>query len=62
MKSKRQREKAFTLIELLVVILIISLIATILAPRIFKGLGKAKRDIAKAKMSNIEKQACPHQP
>lgn len=50
---KRKRE-GFTLIELLVVILIISLIATVLVPRVFKGLGKAKRDIAKAKMTNIE--------
>lgn len=53
MKLKTQKQKAFTIIELLVVILIISLIATVIAPRIFKGLGKAKSDIAKAKMANI---------
>jgi len=37
-----------------VVIMIISLIATIVSRRVFTGLGKAKRDIAKAKMANIE--------
>ena len=50
----RSNRKAFTLVELLVVILIISLIATVMAPRIFSGLGKAKRDIARAKITTIE--------
>ena len=54
MKRARRKEKAFTLVELLVVILIISLIATVISQRVFTGLGKAKRDIAKAKMANIE--------
>jgi general secretion pathway protein G len=54
MKEIKQKEKAFTLVELLVVILIISLIATVISRRLFTGLGKAKRDIAKAKMANIE--------
>lgn len=53
MKRIRKNGRAFTLVEVLVVILIISMIATVLA-RIFKGLGKAKSDIAKAKMTNIE--------
>lgn len=54
MKRMKRKEKAFTLVELLVVILIISLIATVISRRVFMGLGKAKRDIAKAKMANIE--------
>lgn len=54
MKRIKRKEKAFTLVELLVVILIISLIATVISRRVFTGLGKAKRDIAKAKMANIE--------
>ncbi len=54
MKRMKRKEKAFTLVELLVVILIISLIATVISRRVFRGLGKAKRDIAKAKMANIE--------
>jgi general secretion pathway protein G len=39
---------------LLVVILIITMLAAFVAPRMFKGLGKAKRDIARAKMAIIE--------
>jgi len=42
------------MIELLVVILIISMLAVFVAPRMFKGLGKAKKDIARAKMAIIE--------
>jgi len=54
MKRLKRKEKAFTIVELLVVILIISMLATFVAPRMFRGLGKAKRDIAKAKMAIIE--------
>lgn len=54
MKIMERKNKAFTLVELLVVILIISLIATVLGGRIFRGLGRAKRNIAKAKMATIE--------
>jgi general secretion pathway protein G len=41
-------------VELLVVVLIISMLAAFLAPRMFKGLGKAKAEIARAKMTLIE--------
>ena len=54
MKETNRRDKGFTLVELLVVIVIISLIATVLVPRVFKGLGRAKSDIARAKMANLE--------
>ena len=54
MKHKERKQKAFTLVELLVVILIISMLAAFVAPRMFKGLGKAKADIARAKMAIIE--------
>lgn len=54
MKQKKRKEKAFTLVELLVVILIISMLAAFVAPRMFKGLGKAKQDIARAKMAILE--------
>ncbi len=50
----RRKRKGFTLIELLAVILIIGMLAAFVAPRIFKGLGKAKHDIAKSKMAKIE--------
>lgn len=54
MKRKGRNRRGFTLVELLVVILIISMLAAFVAPRMFKGLGKAKRDIARAKMAIIE--------
>lgn len=52
--TRRRKRKAFTLVELLVVIVIISMLAAVLAPRMFHGLGKAKADIARAKMTIIE--------
>lgn len=54
MVRMKHKKRAFTLVELLVVILIISMLATFVAPRMFKGLGKAKREIARAKMAIIE--------
>jgi general secretion pathway protein G len=39
---------------LLVVVLIIGMLATLLAPRMFQGLGEAKSKIARAKMARIE--------
>ena len=50
----RRKRKGFTLIELLTVVLIIGMLAAFVAPKIFKGLGKAKHDIAKSKMAKIE--------
>jgi len=54
MRQNTRNEKGFTIVELLVVILIISMLAAFVAPKLFKGMGKAKRDIAKAKMAIIE--------
>ena len=50
----KRNEKAFTIVELLVVILIISMLAVFVAPRMFRVLGKAKRDLAMPKMKIIE--------
>jgi len=53
MKRTKSKRKAFTLVELLVVIMIIGMLAAFVAPKMLTGLGKAKRDIAKAKMAII---------
>jgi general secretion pathway protein G len=54
MTKKKQKRKGFTLVELLVVILIISMLAVFVAPRMFTGLGEAKQKIAKSKMAIID--------
>lgn len=53
-RRRRRQENGFTLVELLVVVLIIGMLATLLAPRMFQGLGEAKSKIARAKMARIE--------
>jgi general secretion pathway protein G len=50
---KRQK-RGFTIIELLAVATIIALLAVFVVPRAFKGLGKAKSQIAKGKISILE--------
>lgn len=51
---KRRNQKGFTLIEILVVMLIISMLAAFVAPRVFKKLSQSKRVIARSKMAIIE--------
>lgn len=51
---RRRKRKAFTIIELVAVAMIISLLAVFVVPRAFKGLGKAKHDIARGKIGIIE--------
>ena len=50
----KDKHNGFTIVELLIVIAILSLLAAWLTPKLFMGLGKAKRDIARAKMATIE--------
>ena len=52
--NKNRNRKAFTLVELLVVVLIITMLAAFVAPRMFSGIGKTKADLSKAKMAIIE--------
>jgi len=54
MKHRRQHRKGFTLVDLLVVVGIITMLAAMLVPRVFRGMGKTKADIARAKMAIIE--------
>ncbi|MBN2180950.1 MAG: type II secretion system major pseudopilin GspG [Sedimentisphaerales bacterium] len=53
-KKDRKNRKAFTLVELLVVIMILALLAGVVAPKFIGQIFKAKRDIARPKMRNIE--------
>ena len=54
MERNKQREKAFTLVELLVVIVIISMLGAFVAPRVFKQIGKSKRDLARPRLALVE--------
>ncbi|MGA1863510.1 MAG: type II secretion system major pseudopilin GspG [bacterium] len=47
-------QRGFTLIELLVVMIIISMLAALVGPRVFNKLGKAKRQAAEAQISQLE--------
>ena len=48
------KEKGFTLIEILVVMVIITLLASLVAPRLFPKLGKGKQSAAKAQIELLE--------
>ena len=54
MKRIRREKNGFTIVELLVVIMIISMLAVFVVPRMFKGLGKTRREIARAKMAILD--------
>jgi len=54
MERKKQKRKAFTLIELLVVIIILSALAAFTAPKLFKYVGKSKKDLAKPRLALVE--------
>lgn len=50
----RKSKKGFTIVEILVVIILISLIATVIVPKMFKGIGEQKARLTKAKMATLE--------
>jgi general secretion pathway protein G len=54
MERKNRKRKAFTLVELLVVVIIITMLAAFVAPRMFSGIGKTRADLSRAKMAIIE--------
>ncbi len=54
MNRKNRKRRAFTIVEMLVVVLIISMLAAFVAPKLFKGIGKTKADMSRAKMATID--------
>ena len=46
-------EAGFTLIEILIVVVIIGLLASLVAPNLFKNLGKSKKKIAAAQIEML---------
>ena len=54
MERKNRKRKAFTLVELLVVVLIITMLASFVAPKMYKVINRSKADLTRANMANIE--------
>ncbi len=51
--ARRLRRRAFTLLEIIVVVTIIALLATMVAPRVLKWLGKANVNVAQAEVAKL---------
>jgi len=49
-----KKEKGFTLIEILVVVVIIGLLASLVAPKLFNKLSSSKQKVAKTQIHMIE--------
>jgi general secretion pathway protein G len=49
--DSRASERGFTLIELLIVMIILSLLAALVAPKMFGKIGKSKQNAAKAQIA-----------
>lgn len=57
--SSKKDERGFTLIEIIVVMVMIVLLASLVAPKLFPKLGKGKQSTAKAQIELLE-QALDH--
>ncbi|XOV79225.1 MAG: type II secretion system major pseudopilin GspG [Aestuariibacter sp.] len=53
-KYRSPKTNGFTLVELLIVIVIIGLLGSLVAPDMFRNLGKSKQSTAKAQMQMFE--------
>ena len=54
LQSAKSEESGFTLIEILVVMAIISMLAIMVAPNLFRQQAGAMRDVARAEISTLE--------
>jgi general secretion pathway protein G len=52
-RRRRTQRSGFTLIEILVVIVVISILATLVAPSIFQNVGTAKSTTAKSQIESL---------
>jgi len=52
-KIRRPKEEGYSLLEILVVLAVISLLATLVAPRLFSHVDKSKVTTAKAQMKSL---------
>lgn len=55
LKKQSQHEQGFTLLELLVVVLIIGLLTTVVAPRLWGQVSRSEITTARAQMDAVEK-------
>lgn len=53
MSCRGERTRGFTLIEILVVIVVIAILATLVAPNVFKHVGTAKESTAKSQIEML---------
>ena len=54
--GRRHLRRAFTLLEVIVVVTIIALLATLVAPRLLKNIGRSKISVAKAEVASLAQQ------
>lgn len=54
MVLKRKRDAGVTLLEVLVVVAIIAMVATLAAPRVLDGFGRAKSQTATVQLTNLK--------
>ncbi len=53
-QDKRKKQEGFTLIEILVVVVIIGLLASLVGPKLFKKVDKAKIEVAKEQIRELK--------
>ncbi|MHC5004568.1 MAG: type II secretion system protein GspG [Planctomycetota bacterium] len=55
-RNRRPLRRGFTLLEVIVVVTIIALLATLVAPRLWRQIGSAKQRIAQGEVASIAQQ------